>query len=49
MSGSSYNPPVQPGYGDSMAEALDAQVALLTGEKVGDSDFSQYNEIGKRF
>jgi hypothetical protein len=46
MSGSSYNPPVQPGYGDSMAEALDAQVALLTGEKVGDSDFSQYNEIG---
>jgi hypothetical protein len=46
MGGSSYSPPVQPGYGDSMREALDAQVALLTGEKVGDSDFSQYNEIG---
>ena len=39
MSGSSYTPPVQPGYGDSMREALDAQIALLTGKKVGESDF----------
>ena len=46
MGGTSYTPPVQPGYGDSMREALDAQVALLTGDKVGESDFSQYKEIG---
>ena len=46
MGGTSYSPPVQPGYGDSMREALDAQVALLTGDKVGESDFSQYKEIG---
>ena len=39
MGGSSYSPPVQPGYGDSMREALDAQIALLTGKKVGESDF----------
>jgi hypothetical protein len=45
-SGSGYTPPVQPGYGDSMREALDAQVALLTGDKVGESDFSQYKGIG---
>jgi hypothetical protein len=29
-----------------MREALDAQVALLTGDKVGESDFSQYKGIG---
>lgn len=39
MGGSDYTAPVQPGYGDSMREALDAQIALLTGEQVGKSDF----------
>jgi hypothetical protein len=45
MGGSSYNPPVQPGYGDSMREALDAQVALLSGKKVGASDFRSVGKL----
>lgn len=44
MGGSDYTAPVQPGYGDSMREALDAQIALLTGEQVGESDF---RNVGK--
>jgi hypothetical protein len=31
--------PAQPSYGEGMREALEAQVALLTGEKVGEADF----------
>lgn len=37
---------VQPSYGDSLREALEAQTALLTGTQVGESDFSMFNEIG---
>ena len=41
MSGSSptYNYPAQPSYGEGMREALEAQVALLSGGKVGEADF----------
>ena len=39
----SINYPAQPTYGESMREGLEAQVALLTGTKVGDdADFSQF-------
>tara|TARA_R100001163_G_scaffold42426_1_gene32083 strand:+ start:8619 stop:10514 length:1896 start_codon:yes stop_codon:yes gene_type:complete len=38
--GTSINYPEQPTYGEGMREALEAQVALLTGGKVGDADFS---------
>jgi hypothetical protein len=38
--------PQMQGYGDSMAESLDAQVALLTGTEVGKSDFSKFADIG---
>ena len=34
------NYPSQPSYGEGMREALDAQVALLTGTRVGESDFT---------
>ena len=37
---------VQPSYGDSLREALEAQTALLTGTQVGETDFSMFNEIG---
>ena len=37
---SNINYPAQPSYGEGMREALEAQVALLTGTKVGDADFS---------
>ena len=33
------NYPAQPSYCEGMREALEAQVALLTGEKVGEADF----------
>jgi len=33
------NYPAQPSYGEGMREALEAQVALLTGGKVGEADF----------
>ena len=36
------NYPAQPTYGEGMREALEAQVALLAGTKVGDADFSQF-------
>ena len=36
------NYPAQPTYGEGMREALEAQVALLTGTEVGDADFSQF-------
>ena len=35
-----YNYPAQPSYGDSMREALESQVALLAGSKVGEADFT---------
>jgi len=35
----SYNYPAQPTYGEGMREALEAQVALLTGGQIGDADF----------
>ena len=38
----SINYPTQPTYGEGMREALEAQVALLTGEQVGDANFSQF-------
>ena len=38
----SINYPAQPSYGEGMREALEAQVALLTGTEVGDADFSQF-------
>ena len=34
--------PASPSYGEGMREALEAQVALLAGTKVGDADFSQF-------
>ena len=34
------NYPAQPSYGEGMREALEAQVALLTGGKVGEADFT---------
>ena len=46
MSGSpNYNYPAQPSYGTGMREALEAQVALLTGGKVGDADFSSVGPL----
>jgi len=36
---SNINYPAQPTYGEGMREALEAQVALLTGGEVGDADF----------
>ena len=36
------NIPSSPTYGEGMREALEAQVALLTGTEVGDADFSQF-------
>ena len=40
---SNVNFPTPPTYGEGMREALEAQVALLTGTKVGeDADFSQF-------
>jgi hypothetical protein len=37
------NIPSSPTYGEGMREALEAQVALLTGTKVGeDADFRQF-------
>ena len=33
------NYPSTPSYGEGMRESLEAQVALLTGDKVGESDF----------
>ena len=42
MSGPTYNQPPVPSYGEGMREALEAQVALLAGTKVGDADFSQF-------
>ena len=38
----SINYPAQPSYGEGMREALEAQVALLTGTQVGDADFRQF-------
>ena len=38
--GTSINYPEQPTYGEGMREALEAQVALLTGGRVGEADFS---------
>ncbi len=38
-SDTSINYPAQPSYGEGMREALEAQVALLTGGKVGEADF----------
>ena len=38
----SINYPAQPSYGEGMREALEAQVALLTGTKVGEADFSDF-------
>ena len=35
----------QPSYGDGVREALEAQVALLKGEKVGDADFSKTGSL----
>ena len=37
--GDTNNYPAQPSYGEGMREALEAQVALLTGGKVGEADF----------
>ena len=37
--GTTYQMPAQPSYGEGMRESLEAQVALLTGDKVGESDF----------
>ena len=37
--GDTHNYPAQPSYGEGMREALEAQVALLTGGKVGEADF----------
>ena len=37
--GPDINYPAQPSYGEGMREALEAQVALLTGGKVGEADF----------
>jgi len=37
--GQDINYPAQPSYGEGMREALEAQVALLTGGKVGEADF----------
>ena len=37
---------VNPSYGDSLREALEAQTALLTGGRVGESDFSKFGETG---
>ena len=34
-----YSAPAQPSYAQGMQEALEAQTALLTGEKVGEADF----------
>ena len=34
------NYPAQPSYGEGMREALESQVALLTGGKVGEADFT---------
>ena len=34
--------PKMPSYGEGMREALEAQVALLTGTEVGDADFSEF-------
>jgi len=42
MSSPDINYPAQPTYGEGMREALEAQVALLTGTKVGEADFSQF-------
>lgn len=42
MSGPTYNQPPVPSYGEGMREALEAQVALLAGTKVGEADFSQF-------
>ena len=39
-SDTSINYPAQPTYGEGMREALEAQVALLTGGRVGEADFS---------
>ncbi len=39
----SINYPAQPTYGEGMREALEAQVALLTGTRVGGADFSQFD------
>jgi len=36
------NYPAQPSYGEGMREALEAQTALLTGTKVGEADFSDF-------
>lgn len=41
---SNINYPAQPTYGEGMREALEAQVALLTGGEVGDADF---RDVGK--
>ena len=42
MSGPDFNQPPVPSYGEGMREALEAQVALLAGTKVGEADFSQF-------
>ena len=38
--GGDINYPAQPSYGEGMREALEAQVALLTGGRVGEADFT---------
>jgi hypothetical protein len=38
----SINYPAQPSYGEGMRQALEAQTALLTGTKVGEADFSDF-------
>ena len=45
QSTSGSNNVVQPSYGDGVREALEAQVALLKGEKVGDADFSKTGSL----
>ena len=42
---SNINYPAQPTYGEGMREALEAQVALLTGSEVGEADFSQVGPL----
>ena len=39
------NYPAQPTYGEGMREAMEAQVALLSGKKIGDADFSSVGKL----